>query len=274
MRKVLPFVVVADHNPAALTVDARSDCWKAFRPAAKPTRSFSRAGFRADRPVLTWNRSAFAPTFPGWQKAARSRVATGLAPGRVRMAGARSRARPLSHCSRSPDLRRSRPEPAVSGAQEISGAGASSSRLHSDERRWALLYRLLWRLTHGEPKAARNRGRSRRGSRLRVAISRFGTTFTKCGRSSAFAKFRARRQRGLSPGSNRNITSWNTTPRFSSIASPRCAGRSLRPIVALIGMAPALTFHRGRRPLGGAPRGRDRRTLAHLLRQTFSIRRA
>ncbi len=29
---------------------------------------------------------------------------------------------------------------------------ARKASFHRDERRWALLYRVLWRLTHGEPK--------------------------------------------------------------------------------------------------------------------------
>ena len=41
--------------------------------------------------------------------------------------------------------------------------------LHADERRWALLYRLLWRLTHGEPKLLEIVDRSRRDPRLRLA---------------------------------------------------------------------------------------------------------
>jgi predicted DNA-binding helix-hairpin-helix protein len=40
MRKVLPFVVVADHNPAALTVDA-DQLLEKFRPAESQMNLFS-----------------------------------------------------------------------------------------------------------------------------------------------------------------------------------------------------------------------------------------
>ena len=95
-------------------------------------------------------RISFQPTFEAWQKAARSAL----------------------HCELGPEAliweELGRDEPALDLFDESDGPStvpqsrfrvpkkfldlARLVSLHSDERRWALLYRLLWRITHGESK--------------------------------------------------------------------------------------------------------------------------
>jgi probable DNA metabolism protein len=96
-------------------------------------------------------RITFAPNFPAWQKAARAALHGDLAPDAIAWE----------------ELGRDNPALDLfdETATQVNPAGASRFRvpkkffelaklvaLHADGRRWALLYRLLWRLTHGEPK--------------------------------------------------------------------------------------------------------------------------
>lgn len=89
------------------------------------------------------------PAFPGWKKAARAALEGEIPPQEIAWEAL------------------GRDEPALDLFDEAAVEAATTARfrvpkkfvdiaqlvtLHSDERRWALLYRLLWRLTHGEPK--------------------------------------------------------------------------------------------------------------------------
>jgi len=96
-------------------------------------------------------RITFAPNFAAWQKAARNALRHELPPDALIW-------QELGH-----------DQPALDLFDETEISSASEARpnfhvpkkffdlarlvaLHRDERRWALLYQLVWRLTHGEPK--------------------------------------------------------------------------------------------------------------------------
>ncbi|HEV7403517.1 MAG TPA: UdgX family uracil-DNA binding protein [Chthoniobacteraceae bacterium] len=91
----------------------------------------------------------FAPTFEPWQRAARLALQQGIPPEDIEWQELESE------------------QPALGLFEEMEPAPASGTvfrvpkeflplarkaSFHRDERRWALLYRVLWRLTHGEPK--------------------------------------------------------------------------------------------------------------------------
>ncbi|HSP46445.1 MAG TPA: TIGR03915 family putative DNA repair protein, partial [Chthoniobacterales bacterium] len=96
-------------------------------------------------------RITFAPSFALWQKAARSALRRDLPPETIAW-------EELGHDAPALDLF----DEAVIPTPQHNGSRFLVPRkffelarlvvLHSDERRWSLLYRLLWRLTHGEPK--------------------------------------------------------------------------------------------------------------------------
>jgi len=92
----------------------------------------------------------FAPTFAGWQRAARKALDNEIDPGDIAWS----------------ELNSDQPDLALFDETEA-GQQQTTRRhlvpkqfvelarlivLHRDHKRWALLYRLLWRLTHGEPK--------------------------------------------------------------------------------------------------------------------------
>jgi len=96
-------------------------------------------------------RISFAPSFSTWQKAARAALHGDLSPEAVAWE----------------ELGRAEPALDLFDETEAPGNPRNANRfrvpkkffelarliaLHRDESRWALLYRLLWRITHGEPK--------------------------------------------------------------------------------------------------------------------------
>ncbi len=95
------------------------------------------------------NQISILPNFRSWQNAARSALQSEQAPERIAWE---------QLVSRNPAL----PLFDESDASERNGQQfyvpkqfielAKLVALHRDEKRWALLYRMLWRLTHGEPK--------------------------------------------------------------------------------------------------------------------------
>ena len=92
---------------------------------------------------------SFAPNFAGWQSAARFALQRDLSPDAIAWEelGRDEPALDLfdeTDAAAGPRTQFRVPKKFIDLAQLIA--------LHSDERRWALLYRLLWRLTHGEPK--------------------------------------------------------------------------------------------------------------------------
>ena len=92
----------------------------------------------------------FAPTFEPWQRAARRALQQGIPPGEIEWQELESAQPALGLFEEMEDA------PPANGAvfrvpKEFLPLARKAS-FHRDERRWALLYRLLWRLTHGEPK--------------------------------------------------------------------------------------------------------------------------
>jgi uracil-DNA glycosylase len=93
----------------------------------------------------------FAPTFADWQRAARGALQGEIAPASVVWQELLADQPSLDIF----DEADGRVEGATRSAHRVPKAFLELARavaLHSDPRRWALLYRLLWRLTHGEPK--------------------------------------------------------------------------------------------------------------------------
>jgi uracil-DNA glycosylase len=93
---------------------------------------------------------SLAPNFPAWQKAARTALQRGVPPDEIVW-------QELGHDAPALDLfDESGPAPPNLAVHfRVPKKFLELARLlalHSDERRWALLYRLLWRITHGEPK--------------------------------------------------------------------------------------------------------------------------
>jgi len=93
----------------------------------------------------------FEPTFEAWRRAARESLAQGVPPEAVSWVEVTSPQSGLDFTSE-----RERHEEAAPSSQfRIPRAFIEIGRmaaLHSSPQRWALLYRVLWRLTHGEPK--------------------------------------------------------------------------------------------------------------------------
>ena len=92
----------------------------------------------------------FAPNFAAWQKAARRALANDLAPENIIWEELGSDQPALTmfdeHGTQNdaPDQRFRVPKSFVGSAMRVG--------CHRDPKRWALLYRLLWRLTHGESR--------------------------------------------------------------------------------------------------------------------------
>ncbi len=100
--------------------------------------------------TVTMRQITFIPTFASWQKVARQALGDGLRPEQIAWEelGAEQAGLPLfdeSDAGAGGDPSRFRvPREFVTMAQRVA--------CHRDSQRWALLYRVLWRLTHGEPK--------------------------------------------------------------------------------------------------------------------------
>ena len=91
----------------------------------------------------------FEPTFDGWREAARALLAEGAAPHEIAWTERGAEQPLLDGLTAEP--------PAVGGAAVARVpraflAGAPQVACFRDVGRWTLLYRVLWRLTHGEPR--------------------------------------------------------------------------------------------------------------------------
>ena len=90
----------------------------------------------------------FAPNFAAWQKMARRALANNLAPENTIWEELGSDQPALAMFNETqgdaPDTRFRVPKSFVGSTMRVA--------CHRDPKRWALLYRLLWRLTHGEPR--------------------------------------------------------------------------------------------------------------------------
>ena len=93
----------------------------------------------------------FVPTFPGWQRAARRALADQRPPESIIWEELGDVQPALAMFDEHPGQNNGRTE----GRARVPKAfveTAARVACHRDARRWALLYRLLWRLTHGRGK--------------------------------------------------------------------------------------------------------------------------
>ncbi|MGV3530902.1 MAG: TIGR03915 family putative DNA repair protein, partial [Chthoniobacteraceae bacterium] len=96
----------------------------------------------------------FAPTFEAWKDAARRALEQEIPPGAIHWQELDDDQPPLALFDEADDLATVR-ETAPATRFRVPKAFPEIGRLvacHSDPNRWALLYSVLWRLTHGEPK--------------------------------------------------------------------------------------------------------------------------
>jgi DNA polymerase len=92
----------------------------------------------------------FVPTFSGWQVAARRTLVDNLAPEEILWEEFGNAQPSLALGEESEGARRSAPPPFRVPKTFVEQA--KTVACHRDPQRWALLYRVLWRLTHGEPR--------------------------------------------------------------------------------------------------------------------------
>ena len=92
----------------------------------------------------------FDPTFEGWRDAARAALAAGVPPHEIAWTE-RGAAQPLLEglSASAPD---DPPATTVARVPRAFLAVAERAACFRDAGRWSLLYRVLWRLTHGEPR--------------------------------------------------------------------------------------------------------------------------
>jgi DNA polymerase len=89
----------------------------------------------------------FAPTFAGWQRAARTALQAGWNPEEILWQELGS-AQPMLDIADEPEPAQA--SPAKFKVPKAFVEIATRVSCHSDAERWALLYRVLWRITHGE----------------------------------------------------------------------------------------------------------------------------
>ncbi len=92
----------------------------------------------------------FAPTFTAWQRAAREALAENLPPKTLAWEELGDD-QPALSLFEEPEPSVAKPAPRFRVPRAFPEM-ARRVACHSDPRRWALLYRGLWRLTHGEPR--------------------------------------------------------------------------------------------------------------------------
>lgn len=92
----------------------------------------------------------FAPTFPSWQRAARNALNAELPPHEISWAELEADQPGLDLFDETEVASKTESSRHLVPRKFLQLAGLTA--LHSDPQRWALLYRLLWRLTHGEPQ--------------------------------------------------------------------------------------------------------------------------
>lgn len=95
------------------------------------------------------NQITFARNFRAWQKAARSALQQELSPDAIAWEEVSTETPALALFEESePEEKKTKQFFVPKAFLEL----AKLVGLHADEKRWALLYRILWRLTHNEPK--------------------------------------------------------------------------------------------------------------------------
>jgi len=170
-------------------------------------------------------RVVFPPTFDGWRAAARTLLEAGIPPAGTVFEAAWGEQPALDGLG---DLACTPPRedvPPVFRVPRRFFALAEAAACHADSERWWLLYRVLWRLTHGDPHL------------LEVAVDPDVHRLLRMERAvrrevhkmHAFVRFRAVAGDGgeaTSPGSSPRTRSWSARRPSSRSASPPCAGRS------------------------------------------------
>ena len=100
---------------------------------------------------MTLQQITFAPSFRSWQKAARRVLHQEVPPDDIVWEELAADQPPLNLFQEHGAIAESAPSPRHSVPKKFIQVAQLAS-LHSDPQRWSLLYRLLWRLTHGEAK--------------------------------------------------------------------------------------------------------------------------
>lgn len=94
----------------------------------------------------------FRPTFEDWQRVARAALQQSIAPAEIVWAELSDDQPALDMFE---EVEPAQTAPARNASHRVPKAFVELARLvalHRDPQRWAFLYRVLWRLTHGEPK--------------------------------------------------------------------------------------------------------------------------
>jgi DNA polymerase len=91
------------------------------------------------------------PSFPSWRQAARSLLMEGVEPRGVEWREVEDDQPSLGLAMEAEAPGESHPSPGLRVSRRFVEL-AEAAACHADPQRWALLYRLLWRQTHGEPR--------------------------------------------------------------------------------------------------------------------------
>ena len=208
LKKMRPFVVAADHRPAALADrdDLRS-LLRAAGGAAQPFRLM--LDIALERPH----------DLAAFRDAARGLVAAGIAPRDVIWHEGGEDG--LFSTPYLPDRRAAR------RCRRASSQLAEDVICHRDPERLALLYELLWRLAHGERELLQVAADPLVHRLAAHAEGGRAATSTRCTPSCASAASRRRTASASSPGSSRSIIILErVAPFFAGRFPRRCAGRS------------------------------------------------
>ena len=157
--------------------------------------------------------------FDGWRKAARTLVLNDVSPADVTWRVQGDAPELFESTTPLPD-----PPNATFNVPAKFVELAKAAILHRNSERFAILYRLLWRLrgNHDLLVVATDPDVASVAQWRRPCI----TTSTRCTPSSASVKSAASRNRISSPGSSRSTISSNWQRRSSPGALPTCPGRS------------------------------------------------
>lgn len=208
----------------------------------------------------------FAPNFAAWQKMARRALAKNVAPENTIWEELGSNQPALAMFDEhetqdhAPDTRFRVPKSFVESAMRVA--------CHRDPKRWTLLYRLLWRLTHGEPRL------------LEIVVDPNVNDLMRMDKAvrhdvhkmRAFVRFRAIEH----DGATWHVAWFEPEHHIVELNAP-VFPRSIREhalvnfdagTLCSLGWSKPYFHHRGAEIRSAAP-GRDGRTLAHLLRQYF-----
>ncbi len=101
---------------------------------------------------MTLQQITFAPNFAAWQKSARVALQQELPPAEIAWEELAANHPPLNLLPENEPFENAAAQSRTHLVPKKFVQLAQLTALHSDPQRWPLLYQLLWRLTHGEPK--------------------------------------------------------------------------------------------------------------------------